>query len=262
MKAPFRLPGCALFFVASLATPVTWSQSVTEQAMAADAHPSFAVAVIKPSDPNSQIGESFESEGHHLQCRNATLIDIIAVVYGLQLRQIVGAEPWLSKDKFDITGTPDVPGVPDTAQFREMYQKLLADRFHLTLHRETREMSIYAITVAKGGPRLKAADPWEPVNAGNAGGIERTMKFTNMSMQEFARNLALFEDRPVVDQTALSGEYDFTLQWTSQVTAETLPDAAPALSTAMQEQLGLRLESTRGKAEVLVIDRVERPSEN
>jgi uncharacterized protein (TIGR03435 family) len=103
--------------------------------MATDAHPSFAVAVIKPSDPGSPIGESFESEGHHIQCRNATLIDILAVVYGLQLRQIVGAEPWLSKEKFDITGTPDVPGAPNTAQFREMYQKLLADRFH---HRRDR----------------------------------------------------------------------------------------------------------------------------
>ena len=191
MKPPFALLGFALLF-ANLATPATWSQSVREQSMAADAHPSFAVAVIKPSDPGSTFGESFESEGHHLQCRNASLIDILAVVYGLQLRQIVSAEPWLSKEKFDITGTPDVPGAPNTAQFREMYQKLLADRFHLRSHREMREMPIYALTVAKGGPRLTPADPSEPVNAGNAGGIERTMKFTNMPMQELAHNLAPF----------------------------------------------------------------------
>jgi uncharacterized protein (TIGR03435 family) len=80
------------------------------------------------------------------------------------------------------------------------------------------------------------------------------MKFTNMPTQEFAHNLALFEDRPVVDQTGLPGSYDFTLKWTFEVTAETVPDAAPSLPTAIREQLGLRLESTRGKAEVLVID--------
>ena len=264
MKSPFALQTCALL-IASLATPGSWAQSVKEQPMAADAHPSFAVAVIKPtdaSDPRNAHGWSFESEGHHIQCRNATLIDILSVVYGVQLRQIVAAEPWLGKEKYDITGTPDVAGEPNTAQFREMYKKLLADRFHLTLHREMRDMPIYALAVAKGGPRLKPAEPSEPVNAGNSGGTERTMKFTNISMQEFAHNLALFEDRPVVDQTALPGSYDFTLKWTFELTAETLPDAAPSLSTAMREQLGLRLASTRGKAEVLVIDHVERPSEN
>jgi uncharacterized protein (TIGR03435 family) len=233
--------------------------------MAADAQPSFAVAVIKPtdlSDPRNAHGWSFESEGHHIQCRNATLVDILSVIYGVQLRQIVAAEPWLGKEKYDITGTPDVPGKPNTAQSREMYQKLLTDRFHLTLHRETRDMPIYVLAVAKGGPRLKLADPFETINASNSGGTERTMKFTNMPMQEFAHNLALFEDRPVVDQTALPGGYDFTLKWTFELTAETPPDAGPSLFTAMREQLGLRLEPTRGKAEVLIIDHAERPSEN
>lgn len=264
MKPSLTLQASA-FLSASLAIPATWAQSVKEQPMDADAHPSFSVAVINStdlSDPRNAHGWSFESEGHHLQCRNATLLDILSVVYGLQLRQIVAAVPWLGKEKYDITGTPDTPGEPNTAQFREMYQKLLADRFHLTLHRDTREMPIYALTVAKGGPRLKPADPSEPVNAGSYGGTERTMKFTNMSMGELARNLALFEDRPVVDQTALPGSYDFTLKWTLEATAETSSDAAPLLSTAMREQLGLRLDSARGKAEVIVIDHVERPSEN
>lgn len=264
MKSPLALRAGVLL-IASLSTPAIPSQSVKEQPMAADAHPSFAVAIIKPSDPadpRNAHGWSFESEGHHIQCRNATLIDILSVVYGLQVRQIVTTEPWLGRETYDITGTPDAPGEPNTVQFREMYGKLLADRFHLTSHRETRDMPIYAITVAKGGPRLKPADPSEPVNAGNSGGIERTMNFTNMSMGEFAHNLALFEDRPVIDQTRLPGSYDFTLKWTFELTAETLPDAAPSLSTAMREQLGLRLDSTRGKAEVLVIDHVERPSEN
>jgi uncharacterized protein (TIGR03435 family) len=261
MTGQWNLLGCALL-AAGLGTDTCWSQAEPEKSMASNAHPSFAVAVIKTSDPSSQTGESFESEGHHLQCRNARLIDIITVVYGLQPRQIVGAEPWLSKEKFDITGTPDVPGVPNTAQFREMYQKLLAERFHLAVRQDARDMPIYALTVAKGGPKLRLADPSEPVNAGSSGGVERVMKFTNMSMQEFARNVDLFEDRPVIDRTGLTGSYDFTLRWTSQVTAETLPDAAPSLSTALREQLGLRLDATRGKAEVLVIDHVERPSEN
>jgi len=253
--------------LAATLVPALHAQGIEkEKPMAADAHPSFAVAVIKPSDPadpRNANGWSFESEGHRMQCRNATLLDIVSVVYGLQVRQIIAKDTWLSKDKFDITGTPDVPGTPNTEQFRKMYQKLLADRFHLKLHRDTRDMPIYALTVAKDGPMLKPADPSEPVNAGNSGNsTERTMKFTNMSMAEFARNLDLLEDRPVSDQTALTGRYDFTLKWAYAVATEAQPDSAPPLATALREQLGLRIDSTHGKADVLVIDSVDHPSEN
>ena len=237
-----------------------------EMPMAADASPSFLVAAIRPSDPNdphAADGWTFESEGHDVSCKRATVLDIIAVAYGVQVRQIVGGPAWLSKDRYDVSGVPDVPGVPDVAQLRGMYQKLLAERFHLALHREMRAMPVYAITVAKSGPHLKVAGSGERINTGNSGdGHQRTLKFTNMPMSEFARNLDIYEDRPVVDQTGLPGHYDFTLSWTYDLSVEGAPGAPPSLFTAIKEQLGLKMDAVKGQAEVVVIDQVERPSEN
>jgi uncharacterized protein (TIGR03435 family) len=124
-------------------------------------------------------------------------------------------------------------------------------------------MPIYALTVSKGGPILKIADPNENLNTGNSGsGGERTLKFTNMSMPDFALNMNFYEDRPVIDQTSLPGRYDFTLKWTFDVSREGEPGAPPSLFTAIKEQLGLRLDAVKGPAEVFVIDHLERPSEN
>ena len=235
-----------------------------EPAMAADASPVFQVAVIKPTDPNTtREGWSFESEGHHINCANATLENIMVVAYGIHIKQVVDAPEWFSKERFDIHGIPDQPGVPNLKQVQHMYQRLLADRFHLVFHRETRDLPIYAITIAKGGPILTPADPKERNNAGSSGGSGfRTLKFTNMSMPDLALNLNLYEDRPVVDQTSLPGRYNFTLKWTYDVFRETEAGAPPPLFTAIKEQLGLRMDAVKGPAEVYVIDRVERPSEN
>lgn len=234
--------------------------------VAAEASPAFEVASIRPSDPNdpnAANGWSCESEGRNLGCRRVTLLDIISIAYGTQPRQIVGGPQWLNKDRYDIIGVPNVPGNLTTAQMQTMYKKLLADRFHLVLHPETRQMPVYVVTVAKGGPLLKVADPSETVNTANSGNSkQRTLRFTNMSMHEFAENLNFYEDRPVIDQTSLPGRYDFTLKWTYEVSAEDQPGTPPSIFTAMREQLGLKMDAVKGPAEVLVIDRLERPSEN
>jgi uncharacterized protein (TIGR03435 family) len=244
-------------------TPNADISTQKEMPMAADASPSFLVAAIRPSDPDATGGWSFESEGHHIKCARATVADIMAMAYGVQVRQIVNGPTWLSKERYDINGVPDVPGVPNVTQLRGMYQKLLAERFHLVLHREMREMPAYALTVAKGGPHLKVADRDEKLNTGNSGdGSQRTLRFTNMPMSEFAHNMEIYEDRPVIDQTALPGRYDFTLKWTYDISAKSEPDAPPSLFTAIKEQLGLRMDAVRGPAEVVVIDHVERASEN
>ncbi len=237
-----------------------------EAPMAADANPSFEFAKIHPSDPNdprAAQGWSFDSEGHRIECKQATLLDILSVVYEIQPRQAVGGPAWLNKDRYDISGVPDVPGEPNPHQLREMYKRLLAERFHLVLHRETREMPIYAVTIAKGGPLLTPTKPGEPVNAGNSGdSTQRTLRFTNMSMKEFTNNMNIYEDRPVVDRTGLAGRYDFILKWTYELSAEGQPGAPPSLFTAMREQLGLKMDAVKGPAEVIVIDHLERPSEN
>ncbi len=271
----------AVFLLTAAAThafspkPISPPQSAPklEQAMAPDASPSFLVATIRPTDPSTtRQGWSFESEGRQITCANATLNDIVRIAYGVHARQIVDAPGWFSKERFDIKGVPDEPGVPSIQQLQHMYQQLLADRFHLVLHHETRDLPIYAITVAKGGPLLTPAKPEEVrSNAGNSGGVGfRILKATNLSLSNLALNLNLYEDRPVIDQTALEGKYDFTLKWTYDVSQDVSKDvskenetsAPPSLIVAMKEQLGLRLEAVKGPAPVLVIDQVEHPTSN
>jgi uncharacterized protein (TIGR03435 family) len=259
--------GNRLLLAASLATAAAGRAQTAiekEPMMATDAHPGFLVATVKPSDPNSgRPGWSCESEGHHITCLGVTLDDILSSAYGIHIKQIVGAPEWFSKERYDINGVPDVPGVPNVKQVQQMYQKLLTERFHLVFHHETREIPIYAITLAKGGPLLTPADPKETTNTGNSGSIgQRILKFRNISMPDFALNMNFYEDRPVIDETALPGRYDFTLKWTYDVMHEGDADAAPSLSTAMKEQLGLKFEAVKGPAPVLVVDHVERPSEN
>jgi len=247
----------------AVALPQAQVPAEKEQPMATDAGAVFLVATIKPSDPDSTKGWAFPSEGRHVSCANASVTTILSVAYGIHIKQIVGAPEWLNKDRYDINGVADTAGEPSLKQMQQMYQKLLADRFHLTFHHEVREMPVYAITVAKGGPILKVADPGEALNTGSTGsGGRRTLKFTNMSMPDFALNMNLYQDRPVIDQTSLPGRYDFTLKWTYDLSKESESDAPPSIFTAIKEQLGLRMDAVKGPAEVFVIDHVERPSPN
>jgi hypothetical protein len=121
--------------------------------MAADAHPSFEVATIKPADPN-QLKGNFRIGGHRIYIENQSVDSLLSVAYAIHQKQIVGGPAWLDTQRYDIVGQPDVEGVPNLHQIQEMLQELLESRFYLTFHREKRELSIYAITVAKGGPKL------------------------------------------------------------------------------------------------------------
>jgi uncharacterized protein (TIGR03435 family) len=230
--------------------------------MAKDASPAFLVATIKPSDP-ATVGSGFPTEGHRITCYNETVDDLLMVAYGIHPKQIVNGPEWLGKDRFDVNGTPDVSGEPSLAQMQGMYRKLLADRFHLVMHRETRAIPIYALTIAKGGPKLKIADPGETLNQGNrGGGGMRILKFTAMPMSTFALNMNFYEDRPVVDHTGLQGRYDFTLKWTFDDSQASDQDSAPSLFTAIREQIGLKMDAVKGPVEVVVIDHVDRPTPN
>jgi uncharacterized protein (TIGR03435 family) len=236
--------------------------------MPADADPVFEVATIKPSQfggVTMKLSPSglFESAG-------TTLSALIKFAYDLHPRQIVGGPAWLQTDKYDVTGKPDRPGRPDIEQLKAMIRKLLADRFQLTNHHEKQELPVYAITVVKSGAKLIENDSDPNGEPGfNVG--PRSLRITNATMTEFARVLmASILDRPAVDQTGLgSTRYDFALKWTPDA-SEARPGAEPAASsadapdlfTAFQEQLGLKLESTKAPVDVLVIDRVERPSDN
>lgn len=234
--------------------------------MASSAHPAFEVATIKHSDPDDG-SRGFHSSGRNLFMENETMNDLISFAYGVHVKQIVDAPAWFGSERFDIKGFPDTDGVPDLAQYREMVSKLLAERFHLQFQREQREMPRFTVTVAKGGPKIaptkSAPEDGLPDQTGNIDGGHVFWRFTNNSMSEFAEFLqSSVLDRPVVDQTGLKGKFDFKLEWTTNPDAVTDPAAAPGFLTALQEQAGLKVETSKGEVPVLAITHAEQPSAN
>jgi uncharacterized protein (TIGR03435 family) len=259
-------PGSVLFAQDAVGAP-------PPKAMAADANPAFEVATIKPTQSHDAGGTFRVSPGGLFNATNFPMTVLIQFAYNVPRRQISGGPSWLETDKFDIAGKPDAEGAPNMGQLRVMLQKLLADRFQLSLHREKKDLPVYALTVANGGPKL-AEDTSHPheLPAFFGGGPQgRTVQ--NATMAEFASDLqGTVPDRPVVDQTGLgSKRYDFVLKWTpfapATNAAVTPPavdnlDAPPDIFTAIQQQLGLKLVSTRAPVDVIVVDHVEKPSEN
>lgn len=241
--------------------------------MAADANPSFEVATIKPSNPD-RPGKAFLVRGRQFSTLNTTTSEMIAFAYGVQARQIVGGPDWLDKDKYDLLAVPDGEGQPNSDQWKMMLRKLLADRFQLVFHHDKKELSVYAIVVAKNGPKLakSQADPHGLPSLFFRG--LGTLPAANATIGDLAGVLqGAVLDRPVVDQTGLTGKYDFTLTWTpdqfqfrgmgaTPPAPSDNPSAPPDLFTAMQDELGLKLESTKASVDVMVLDKVERPSAN
>jgi uncharacterized protein (TIGR03435 family) len=260
----------SLFFMVTANGAFGQAQAPPAAAPAATAAPEFEVATIKlVKEPNPGRLQD-RTDGRRYTTRYTTLRDLIMMAYGLDPRQIVGGPAWVAEDEYDVDAVA-ADGVQAAGNWDVMLRKLLADRFQLTSHREQREMSVYVLTVAKGGARLKPADPAEAHGSGC--GHIGVCNFQNDSIEHFARWLQLVMDKPVVDKTGLAGAFDFALTWTpdeSQFTSMGIrvpptadnPNAPPGLFTALQEQLGLKLEPQKTSAEVLVIDHVERPSEN
>ncbi|MBV9082210.1 MAG: TIGR03435 family protein [Acidobacteriaceae bacterium] len=266
----------------SRATPETaWSipePPPPPKMMDPNAKPEFEVATIKPSDPNRRgLGITVNRSGM-LNTLNTTLFDLIKFAYDVHPKQIVGAPAWCDSDKFDISAKPDTPGMPTVKQLQMMLQKLLADRFSLQFHHEKKELSAYAITVAKGGEKIKKEPNANVPIPGFGGQPQRGFLIRNATMSEFASVMqAQFMDQPVVDQTGFGNtRYSFTLRFTPDPAmrpfgaapnpeAQTPPpdqDAPPDLFGAMEQQLGLRMQKTKAPVDVMVIDSVEKPSAN
>jgi uncharacterized protein (TIGR03435 family) len=200
---------------------------------------------------------------------------ILSAAYNLTPKAVSGGPAWVDSDHFDIVA--EAPGNvrPTLEEQMSMLRKLLVTRFNLGVHREQKEFAIYALTVAKGGPKLTVSAPvaspeGAPPLIFTISPGEARLPARDATMGELARVMQRTAvDRPVVDKTGLSGRYDFELEWTPDETqfggnAPTgNPDAPkPDPFSAMQQQLGLRLEATRGPIEALVIDRAERPTED
>jgi len=256
-----------LLFAASLAgVPAIGQNAATTPVgrMAAEAHPTLTVAAIHLHDPNSRR-RGFNFEGSRYVVRGESVESLIMFAYAVHRKQILGGPEWLRADRYDIEGKPDVPGEPNLKQQQEMLQKLLAERFSMHVTRENRDMPVYAIQIAKGGPKLtRAAKPdSEPDVQGNGHGTETTLTFTSVSLDDLPLALQfVIPDRPVINQTSVTGRYDFSLRYTPDEARATDPNAPPGIFTAIQEQLGLKLQPVKAPVDVLVIDAIERPSEN
>ena len=221
---------------------------------------SFEVVSVKPSGPDYQGMFVNPQPGGGIRIRGATVKNLIAIAHNIREFQILGAPAWTGTEHFDIEAHPAHEiGAPNPRATRESLQALLADRFHLVVHSEDKEQTIYALTVAKNGPKLREPAPDEQsLIRGGRGGITGT----NTGMAMLILNLSNQLGRSVVDHTGLTGKYDFKLEWSVDNASPTDQDRGPTLFTALQEQLGLRLDTQKGTVNMLILDHVERPSEN
>ena len=209
--------------------------------------------------------------------RNHALKTLIAAAYDLNPQAILGGPTWVDSDHYDIVARTPGGVRPTLNEQLLMLRKLLADRFGLAFHREEKEMRVYALTVAKGGPKLREstraldASPQGPpplIFVVSPQLVKLPGRYATMA--EFASVLQRSAlENPVLDSTGLSGRYDFDLEFTPDETVfggafgkGTDDSTKPRLFTAIQQQLGLRLEAARRPVQALVIDHVERPSEN
>jgi bla regulator protein blaR1 len=280
----------------------------------------FEVASIKPDKTAGQMMRLMFSPGG-FNGDNIRLGDLIKIAYGVEENQVVGAPGWLNSDHYDVEAKMDTETADAVhkmseedarAARRQMLQALLADRMKLVIHRESRELPLYELVVAKNGSKLQEAKPGDTYPNGLKGpdgvahgGMMRVgrgdLTAQGLAISGLARLLTMQLGRTVVDKTGLTGKYDFTLHWTpdeseggmlrgpggpgagpggapgaapapggaavaspgaSSSTDNSSPDSGPTIFTAIQEQLGLKLDSSKGPVEVIVIDHVERPSEN
>ncbi len=236
----------------------------------------FEVASIRPNNSEAKINDLSFAPGGRLTGINQSLRLLIMRAYGVRSFQISGGPSWLDSAKFDVEAKRE--GNPTPEQMTQMFQSLLADRFQLRVHRETKDLPIYALLVAKNGPKLERSHPdgctdptpGIPLPAPGEGPVRICGSFnlqpgritgTRATMSQFAAALARYPfNQSVVDKTALDGTYDINLQWTPDETAA--DRSGPSIFTTIQEQLGLRLESQKGPVETLVIDHAEKPSAN
>lgn len=243
-----------------------------------DTKAEFEVASIKPSPEGQRGSGGFNVTATELRSRNTSLADIIAFAFEIHLTQLSGRPSWAESQRYDIAARLPQGGEPSDAQLRTMLKNLLQSRFGLSFHTEKREISVYAISIGKNGPAgIKMVK--NTTNGARIGsqGLGR-VTFSGITMAGFAGQLQLrVLDRPVTDQTGLTDRYDFTLNWRPDefqfptasaaqraywASAAAGADALPDLFTAFQEQLGLKLNPTKAPVDVVVIDKVSKPSEN
>jgi len=247
---------------------------VLAQTLPANA-PGFEVATIKPTSPDERARYMRMQSAHQFLAKGYTLKFLVSAAYNLPPRAISGGPDWIDFERYDILAATPGEGRPNLDEQMAMLRKLLDERFKLAFHTEPKELPVYVLTVAKAGSKLKesTAPPDEqPVLINTVYPAEKIfLPARNATMSQFASMLQrAVLDRPVVDKTNLAARYDFDLEWTPDDSqfGGTLPPVPPQnvvkpdLFAALQQQLGLRLDSSRASIDAIVIDRVQKPTEN
>ncbi len=297
-------------FVA-VAAPIIFSLAIAQQSRAlsqaqstATVAPVFVyeVASIKPAKSGSR-GSTMRFTPDGVTARNMSLTALFRAAYGVQPDQIVGAPSWVDSDRYDVDAKME-GSVADALQKLNQYERtiarqhmleaLLVDRFNVKIHRESKELPVYTLVIAKSGPKIQEAKTDEPTStepgrggfgrgsmtmtAGGKGGA-RSQILTGQAVPiaSLIRILTGVLERPVLDKTGLMGLYDVKLEWSPDDSeTQAAPSGAPSsqtppapsgsggpdLFTAIQQQLGLKLESGKGPVDIIIIDHVERPSGN
>lgn len=239
--------------------------------------PAYDAVVIKLNDGLTR-GTHVDADDTTFQARNVTLKHLLVNAYGIREGLLFGLPGWADSLRFDINAKvtdPDLKTLRSLSREQRMAMlvPILTNRFHLKVHIEVKTLPVYELVVAKGGPKLTpsavppdAADPDHP-GSGNMEVHNTDMRATGVTLSDLVGNLAFPLDRTVIDKTGLTGRYDFRLQWTADNVAtgaadNGATDAPPNLFTAIQEQLGLKLQTAKGPVPTLVIDHVEQPTKN
>ena len=219
----------------------------------------FEVASIKPSSETSEV--NFSTRGGRFVATNLTLQQLISQAYGMRLERIEGGPSWVASDRFDVQAKAEgaMRMIPQE-ELRPLLQALLQARFQLKVHTILQRASVYALVVAKNGPKVQESTAPSSGFKTLSSGQHVEVQYTKATMDNLARRLTSAVGRPVINKTGLAGEYDFSIAWAGLGASADSP--YPSLFTAVQERLGLRLEGEKAEVETLVIDYAAKPSEN
>jgi uncharacterized protein (TIGR03435 family) len=223
-----------------------------------DSTPRFAVASVRLSAPDTQFTSFSRPGALTFTATGAPLMGLLTTAFGVPESQVLGLPGWASTARYDVAAKPEGEKPLSDEQFRAAMQQLLEERLHLAFHRETKTVEGYKLIVGKGGPRLKPSKGGWP---GRTQFDKDGSYAHNVTLQDFAAGLQwVIRDFPVVDETGIKGSYEINLKFT---TDEKVDSSLPSVFTAVQEQLGLKLERAKVPVDVIVIDHVDRePTEN
>lgn len=261
---------------AAVAAGVVQAQSVESRVDVVASRPKFEVAAIKPSSSNERLSVQF-APGGRLVVTNATLRFLMKLAYDVNDDQIGNEPGWVDSKRYDVEAKGDAANADlgrgdqrSQTQVRLRLQSLLADRFGLRFRTEQKDMELYELVIAKHGSKLQAAA--DASAKGEVKGGRGKLTGVNATLGQLVGALGEFGGRPVVDKTELGGRYDFVLEWTPDVgvdagnaataTISSAVDTGTGLATAIQEQLGLRLELKKSSADYLRFVGGSLPTEN